>query len=116
MSRERQHDSANKHVTGAARYIDDMVEPTGTLHAYLGLSQAAHGDILDMDLSKIAAAPGVVVVDEEKPSAHFSGGRAHVGIVSESLAPMMPASRGSVRRNRAPPSVERSAAMVPPWR
>jgi len=62
MSRERQHDSANKHVTGAARYIDDMVEPTGTLHAYLGLSQAAHGDILDMDLSKIAAAPGVVGV------------------------------------------------------
>ena len=26
------HDSAVKHVTGTARYIDDVAEPAGTLH------------------------------------------------------------------------------------
>ena len=32
------HDSARKHVTGRAVYIDDMPEPAGTLHGCLGLS------------------------------------------------------------------------------
>jgi xanthine dehydrogenase large subunit len=27
------HDSAAKHVSGRAEYIDDMAEPAGTLHA-----------------------------------------------------------------------------------
>ena len=35
---DQRHDSAHKHVTGTAEYIDDMPEPAGTLHAYLGLS------------------------------------------------------------------------------
>jgi xanthine dehydrogenase large subunit len=56
------HDSAHKHVTGAADYIDDMVEPVGTLHAYLGLSEVAHGEIASIDLSAVRAAPGVVDV------------------------------------------------------
>lgn len=56
------HDSAHKHVTGEALYIDDLPEPAGTLHAYLGLSTIAHGDILSMDLSAVKSAPGVVDV------------------------------------------------------
>lgn len=56
------HDSAHKHVTGEAIYIDDMPEPAGTLHAYLGLSTIAHGTIRKMDLSEVEAAPGVVAV------------------------------------------------------
>ena len=32
------HDSAVKHVTGRADYTDDLLEPVGTLHGYLGLS------------------------------------------------------------------------------
>jgi xanthine dehydrogenase large subunit len=56
------HDSAHKHVTGAADYIDDMAEPVGTLHAYLGLSEVAHGAIASIDLSAVRAAPGVVDV------------------------------------------------------
>ncbi|MEP3113425.1 xanthine dehydrogenase molybdopterin binding subunit [Nisaea sp.] len=56
------HDSAHKHVTGAADYIDDMVEPVGSLHAYLGLSEAAHAEIASIDLSAVWAAPGVVDV------------------------------------------------------
>ena len=56
------HDSAIKHVTGRAEYADDITEPTGTFHAYLGLSTRAHARILGMDLSAVAAAPGVVGV------------------------------------------------------
>jgi xanthine dehydrogenase large subunit len=58
----RPHDSAIKHVTGKAVYIDDMAEPAGTLHAYLGLSARAHATIRSMDLTKVAAAPGVKLV------------------------------------------------------
>ncbi|HXC54154.1 MAG TPA: xanthine dehydrogenase molybdopterin binding subunit [Rhizomicrobium sp.] len=56
------HDSAAKHVAGRAIYIDDMPEPHGLLHLALGLSQRAHAKILDMDLSAVRAAPGVVAV------------------------------------------------------
>jgi len=56
------HDSAIKHVTGEAIYIDDMIEPKGTLHAYLGLSDVAHAKITSIDFSKVLAANGVVCV------------------------------------------------------
>ncbi|WEX10163.1 xanthine dehydrogenase molybdopterin binding subunit [Chelativorans sp. AA-79] len=62
VATDRRHDSAHKHVTGEAVYIDDMPEPAGTLHAYLGLSTVAHGTILSMDLSEVETAPGVVAV------------------------------------------------------
>ena len=42
VHRRSAHDSAHKHVTGAAEYTDDIAEPAGTLHAYLGLSDRAH--------------------------------------------------------------------------
>lgn len=56
------HDSAIKHVSGRADYTDDIAEPAGTLHAALGLSKIAHGLIRRMDLDKVRAAPGVVMV------------------------------------------------------
>lgn len=56
------HDSAIKQVQGRADYTDDLAEPTGTLHGYLGLSQCARGRIIDMDLSAVRAAPGVIDV------------------------------------------------------
>ncbi len=56
------HDSAVKHVTGKAVYVDDIREPTGLLHVYFGTSQVAHGRIRRMDLSQVRAAPGVVAV------------------------------------------------------
>ena len=34
------HDSAVKHVTGRADYTDDLAEPHGLLHAYLGCPNA----------------------------------------------------------------------------
>ncbi len=57
-----QHDSAIKHVTGRAEYCDDIPEPAGTLHAYLGLSTRAHALIRALDLSEVEAAPGVIGV------------------------------------------------------
>ncbi|WDR05035.1 xanthine dehydrogenase molybdopterin binding subunit [Devosia rhodophyticola] len=62
MHEATRHDSGPKHVAGAAEYIDDIVEPAGTMHAYLGLSQSAHAQIVDIDLSAVRTAPGVIGV------------------------------------------------------
>ena len=59
---DRIHDSATKHVTGSADYTDDIAEPVGTLHAYLGVSDVAHAKLGRVDLSAVLAAPGVVGV------------------------------------------------------
>jgi xanthine dehydrogenase large subunit len=56
------HESAAKHVSGEAVYIDDMMAPAGTLHAYVGLSTIAHGVIRKMSLAAVRNAPGVVDV------------------------------------------------------
>lgn len=56
------HDSARLHVTGQARYIDDIPTPNGTLHLAFGLSEVAHGDITSMNLDAVRAADGVVAV------------------------------------------------------
>jgi xanthine dehydrogenase large subunit len=56
----RRHDSALKHTTGQAVYIDDMPEPAGTLHAALILSPIAIGRLIRLDLTAAAAAAGVV--------------------------------------------------------
>jgi len=56
----RRHDSALKHASGQALYIDDMAEPPGTLHGALVLSPVASGRLVKLDLSAAAAAPGVV--------------------------------------------------------
>ncbi|WP_454850380.1 xanthine dehydrogenase molybdopterin binding subunit [Rhizobium binxianense] len=56
------HDSAHKHVTGSADYIDDIPEPAGLLHGALGLSDRAHAEILSIDLSEVKSHPGVVWV------------------------------------------------------
>ena len=56
------HDAAALHVTGQARYTDDIPAPAGTLHLAFGLSGIAHGTITGMDLSAVRAAPGVVAV------------------------------------------------------
>jgi xanthine dehydrogenase large subunit len=62
VATDQHHDSAHKHVSGEALYIDDLPEPAGTLHGCLGLGSVAHGRIKSMDLSAVRAAPGVVDV------------------------------------------------------
>jgi xanthine dehydrogenase large subunit len=54
------HDSAVGHVTGAARYLDDVPTVPETLEAALVLSPHAHARIRHIDLSRALAAPGVV--------------------------------------------------------
>ena len=54
------HDSARLHVTGAARYCDDIQAPAGLAHACLGLAEVAHGRIVSLDLAAVEAAPGVL--------------------------------------------------------
>lgn len=56
------HDSAPLHVTGQARYVDDVPLPEGALHLAFGLSTEAHADITALDLTAVRAAPGVVAV------------------------------------------------------
>ena len=56
------HDAARLHVTGRARYVDDIPTPADCLHLAFGLSPIARGTITAMDLSDVRSAPGVVAV------------------------------------------------------
>ncbi len=56
------HDSATKHVSGEALYIDDLPEPANLLHAYIRLSEHAHARITKLDVTAAAAMPGVAAV------------------------------------------------------
>ena len=56
------HDSAVKHVSGSALYIDDEREPAGTLHVAPGYAPIAVGRVTGLDLEPVKAAPGVVAV------------------------------------------------------
>ena len=56
------HDSAYLHVSGNARYTDDLPEPKDLLHIALGTSTHAHAEIEHIDLEPIRALAGVVDV------------------------------------------------------
>ncbi len=56
------HESAHLHVSGGARYTDDIPVPDGTLHAAIGYSARAHARIQRLDLGRVEAAPGVVAI------------------------------------------------------
>ena len=64
------HDAAPLHVTGQARYIDDIPTSADCLHLAFGLSSVAHGDISALDLSAVRAADGVVMVLTAADLAH----------------------------------------------
>lgn len=61
MGKSLPHDAAPLHVTGQARYVDDL-SIANALHLAFGLSSVAHGEITGLDLSAVRAAPGVVAV------------------------------------------------------
>ncbi|MEL6466011.1 MAG: xanthine dehydrogenase molybdopterin binding subunit [Pseudomonadota bacterium] len=56
------HDAAHLHVTGAARYVDDVPAPAGALHLAFGISAVARGQIAALQLDAVRAAPDVVAV------------------------------------------------------
>ena len=55
----RAHESAIKHVTGQAQYVDDLPEPPGLLHAAVGTAPIACGTLVKLDLDAVRASPGV---------------------------------------------------------
>ena len=59
---KRAHESAAKHVSGYANYIDDIVEPEGTLYGAIGYSKKAHAIIKKLDLREVWKSEGVVSV------------------------------------------------------
>jgi xanthine dehydrogenase large subunit len=56
------HDSAAKHVSGEALYVDDLPEPPGLLHAYIALSPHAHARITRLDVTAVTSMPGIAAV------------------------------------------------------
>ena len=56
------HDSAELHVCGKARYVDDLPEPPGTLFGAVGISSVTHAKLVSLDLEPVRRAPGVVAV------------------------------------------------------
>jgi xanthine dehydrogenase large subunit len=56
------HDSAARHVSGEALYIDDIPEPPGLMHLYVGQAARAHARVTRLDLTAVRTAPGVVAV------------------------------------------------------
>ena len=56
------HDAAHLHVTGAARYVDDLPCPANCLHLAFGLSSIASGQITDLSLDRVRAHEGVIAV------------------------------------------------------
>jgi xanthine dehydrogenase large subunit len=73
------HESAVLHVTGAARYTDDLPEPAGTLHGAFGVAGLAHARIDVIDLAAVRASPGVVdvLLAADLPGANNYGGIVH---------------------------------------
>ena len=58
----RPHDSAHLHVSGTARYVDDVPEPADLLHLAFVQATVASGRVTGVDLSAVLASPGVVAV------------------------------------------------------
>jgi len=57
---KRPHESGSKHVSGYANYIDDIVEPKGTLYGAIGYSKKAYAIIKKLDLREVWKSEGVV--------------------------------------------------------
>ncbi len=49
VGRRVKHESATKHVNGAAIYVDDRLEFPNQLHVYARLSERAHARITRLD-------------------------------------------------------------------
>ena len=106
------HDSADRHVSGTARYADDLAEARDMTHLALGLSTIARGEIIRADLSAVRAAPGVVAVltgDDvpgindtgpvihDEPAFALSGGAGQVSYHGQALFAVVAESRNLAR-------------------
>jgi xanthine dehydrogenase large subunit len=128
-----EHDSARKHVTGAALYVDDIPEPAGTLHVVPIGSERTHARLTGLDLTRVRHAPGVVKVltAEDVPGRNdvspvdagddpvFAAGRVAFrgqvifAVVAESIAAARAAARlAVVEYEDLPPLLDLDAALA----
>jgi xanthine dehydrogenase large subunit len=73
------HESAHSQVQGAVRYVDDIPELQGTLHAAPVMSPVAHGRVRGLDASAALALPGVrgIVTAQDIPGDPILGAFTH---------------------------------------
>ena len=69
VGRSLPHESAEKHVSGEAQYVDDRLEFPNQLHLYARLSDRAHARIIRVDTTPCLAFAGVrrVITHEDIP-------------------------------------------------
>ena len=69
VGRSVKHDSAAKHVSGEAQYIDDRLEFPNQLHLYARMSDRAHARIISIDTAPCYAFDGVriAITHEDVP-------------------------------------------------
>jgi xanthine dehydrogenase large subunit len=60
--KSHKHESAERQVSGQARYIDDMPEAANIHHVAVGVSSVASGTITSIDLSHVRESEGVIDV------------------------------------------------------
>lgn len=137
VARSLPHDAALRHVTGEARYVDDIPVPSGTLHLAFGLSEIAAGRWTKIDLAAARAAPGVAAVltaadlpahNDISPVPTFheellsSGAVFHVGqplflvVAASHLAARAAARLGTVTYERDAPVLSIDDALAQDWR
>lgn len=61
VGRSVKHDSAPKHVSGEAVYVDDRLEFPNQLHIYARMSERAHARIVRIDTAPCYQIPGVAI-------------------------------------------------------
>lgn len=62
VSRALAHDSAARHVSGEAPYVDDGLPLTEQSYVCIGSSARAHGTLVELDLEAVRKAEGVIDV------------------------------------------------------
>ena len=66
IQEKRPHESGAKHVSGHAKYTDDIPEPEGTLYGAIGWAKKSHATIKKIDLKKVINSEGVIAVVTSK--------------------------------------------------
>ena len=65
LNQTRPHESGEKHVSGFAKYTDDILEPNGILYGAIGWSDKAHALIKKIDLNEKINLNNIAVVPSQ---------------------------------------------------
>lgn len=73
------HESASKHVSGSARYVDDDAERVGALHVWPVFSPHAHARLISLETTAASEVPGVwkVLTARDIPALNNTGAVRH---------------------------------------